>query len=94
MNPDLECPTGKIEKDEAYNDYISTNSIGLMNCYCDGFGNDWKKLATETFPDGKAHCRGTGFNKGMKLAATSLDASSVVILNGLVSTIFKFLGDF
>ena len=77
----------------AYEDFISDDSVGLMDCYCASITN-WKTLATEKFDDGQYHCAGKGFNRAMGIAATTLDATSVVILNGIISSVFKFLGDF
>ena len=67
-----------------------------MDCYCKKLADDgqWENLAKDKFEDGEAHCRWKGFNKGMAIASSTLDASSIVILNGIVSVVFKYLGEF
>ena len=32
--PELDCPAEGVKKDEAYDDFKSDESLGLMDCYC------------------------------------------------------------
>lgn len=100
--PPIECPPGKITEEEAYKDVTSAHPKGLMPCFCQKLHAKapWSTF-TKSFKDHDPeeeddfpYCRETGQELVAKGSSKTLSSTSVIMINGILAYVFKFLGEY